>query len=746
MKKIFSLIVGLLCAVGTTYADNVTLGRTVEFKAESTDFTLHSNDNATVEIANGNISGSTGDKDVYHGTTKVTMNKNLLYRNKTDKDNVSTYNADCYIGYKLIVAEGYKLSINKLNVSLALGYDNFVYRVEVTDGKDILYKSNDYAVKGYNTASAVNEDVEISSPDIKDLTQGTYYFRLHVWVTKGTSKYFSPLTFTLTGDLAQDKAVASKTTTITGLTINGTKYDDLSSLNTNKKLEINEKYKEAPTLVFTKTTTTKYTDNTENSSSVDVTAVATKVDVDGTQKWLATTTIGEDLYEVYFLVDQTKEMYADVKNFKLVADKADIAAQAIKVRAVNFSGDATVTVDSDIDGLSVPATLALTDGTDATLNVEYKSYEDVAEGSANITISAEGLTVTIPFTYSSTAGIQTIEDVTGDMTWDFTKAGTADILSPRELECVALANKTGYSESFDYASLKAQGKYFYRQSNKCWQGRYIIFNTTVPGTIVVTFANTGSKQNRSIKINGTSANDKGCIGTDNSAGDAVTINEFSVPAGEVKIEGYNVADETGADVRITNITFKAVTTKDITLSAAGMGTFSSTTAYELPEGLTAYIATCDGSKVTLTKVEDGIVAANQGVVLSGEKNGKYTLTPSTKESTTDWTKNELKNTASKEYTTAADDQSTYVLIANNNGNGQFARLNGGQTIPVGKAYLTVEGNDAKTLSLSFGETNGINAVENNAEQNGAYYTLSGQKTMKPAKGLYIHNGKKYIAK
>lgn len=188
------------------------------------------------------------------------------------------------------------------------------------------------------------------------------------------------------------------------------------------------------------------------------------------------------------------------------------------------------------------------------------------------------------------------------------------------------------------------------------------------------------------------------------------------------------------------------TTTDITLSAAGMGTFSSTTAYELPEGLTAYTATCDGSKVTLTKVEDGIVAANQGVVFSGEKNGKYTLTPSTKESTTDWTKNELKNTASAAVTTAAADQSTYVLIANNNGKGQFARLNDGQTIPVGKAYLTVEANAAKTLSLSFGETNGINAVENSAEQNGAYYTLSGQKTMKPAKGLYIHNGKKYIAK
>lgn len=213
-----------------------------------------------------------------------------------------------------------------------------------------------------------------------------------------------------------------------------------------------------------------------------------------------------------------------------------------------------------------------------------------------------------------------------------------------------------------------------------------------------------------------------------------------------QISFTNTGLQLGFVIALDIIDETVATTTDITLSAAGMGTFSSTTAYELPEGLTAYTATCDGSKVTLTKVEDGIVAANQGVVLSGEKNGKYTLTPSTTKSATDWTKNELKNTASAAVTTAADDQSTYVLIANNNGNGQFARLNGGQTIPVGKAYLTVDANAAKTLSLSFGETNGINAVENNAEQNGAYYTLSGQQTVKPAKGLYIHNGKKYIAK
>ena len=189
-------------------------------------------------------------------------------------------------------------------------------------------------------------------------------------------------------------------------------------------------------------------------------------------------------------------------------------------------------------------------------------------------------------------------------------------------------------------------------------------------------------------------------------------------------------------------------TLNVSLSPAGMGTFSSTTAYELPEGLTAYTATCDGSNVTLKKVEDGIVAADQGVVLCGEKNGKYVLTPTAAATTTDWTKNELKNTATAAVTIADDDQSTYVLVANADGKGQFARLNGGQTIPVGKAYLALAGTtEAKTLSLSFGgETTGINTVETVNAENNAYYTLSGQKTLKPAKGLYIHNGKKYIAK
>lgn len=180
-------------------------------------------------------------------------------------------------------------------------------------------------------------------------------------------------------------------------------------------------------------------------------------------------------------------------------------------------------------------------------------------------------------------------------------------------------------------------------------------------------------------------------------------------------------------------------------SESGLISFSSTQAYTLPEGLTAYTATCDGSKVTLNKVEDGIVAANQGVVLEGTPNATYTLNATDAEGTTDWTKNELKNTAAATYTTGADETDVYVLICNSSNKGQFARLNAKQTIPVGKAYLKVVGSNAKSLSVGFGDdTTGINTIEAAQGTQNACYNLNGQRISKPAKGLYIMNGKKFV--
>lgn len=77
----------------------------------------------------------------------------------------------------------------------------------------------------------------------------------------------------------------------------------------------------------------------------------------------------------------------------------------------------------------------------------------------------------------------------------------------------------------------------------------------------------------------------------------------------------------------------------------------------------------------------------------------------------------------------------------------------GQTVAANRAYLHIatslapDAADAR-MSLVFAddETNGINTVESKKTENGAYYNLNGQRVSKPAKGLFIQNGKKVIVK
>lgn len=571
-------------------------------------------------------------------------------------------------------------------------------------------------------------------------------------------------------------AIQSTDVEITNVTVDGTPIEssELASLIAKKELTLSNSYSVAPAVVFTKTTTRNY--NVGSKESFDETVDATVTESEN--YFVATTTIvtegplmSEDTYTIYLPINKAPVINADVTSFDFSVKRADIATQKIKFSAVNTSGVLTVNVPQ-VKGLSVNMTHVVT-GADnkqeneelksgaeiqedelITMTVSYQSDVVVEKASDKITLAVGDVTLDIPFTYEDTENmISTIEDVTGDMTWNFTDLASSDINSPRPLEVVPYDNAEGFVESFGSKYLKAQAQNFYRKQYQCFQGTELVFHTTVPGHVKILFANPNSKTTRTAKINGVICNADGIKGGKKET--AITA-EADVPAGDVTIQGWLLKGENDAEVtqdfsqlRIYTIEFTAASTTDITVtSKSGLMTFSSTQTYKLPEGLTAYTATCDGSNVTLNKVEDGIVAANQGVILGGTYNQTYTLTATDVEGTTDWAKNALKNTAAEAYTIAPEETNVYVLVCNSNNKGQFARLNGGQTIPVGKAYLALAGTtEAKTLSLNFGgETTGINTVETVNAENNAYYTLSGQKTLKPAKGLYIHNGKKYIAK
>ena len=178
-------------------------------------------------------------------------------------------------------------------------------------------------------------------------------------------------------------------------------------------------------------------------------------------------------------------------------------------------------------------------------------------------------------------------------------------------------------------------------------------------------------------------------------------------------------------------------------------TYSSTKAFRVPAGVTAYYAKDKDANhiVRLKAVPDGIVPANEGVLLVGDVNKTQAMldvvyrTDATAES------NIFSNTASGATAMGAN---CYVLANSTDGIG-FYHATEGTTLSKEKAYLDFSGNPVRAFTLSFGDddvTTGISNIEadGNAEK-APVYDLSGRRIAQPSgRGIYIKNGKKYFVK
>ena len=233
-------------------------------------------------------------------------------------------------------------------------------------------------------------------------------------------------------------------------------------------------------------------------------------------------------------------------------------------------------------------------------------------------------------------------------------------------------------------------------------------------------------------------------------GNKTNIGSISVNANEIK-SGTVVYNQTkpatiyiySGNSGINLYDIKVTPSITATVGTAGYATFCTTATCKVPSGLTAYTAAYNATsgKVDLTEVADGIIPANNGVILKGEAK-EYTMETATSE-VTKLAGNELVGVTA-DYTLTDKD---YILV-NDGGVVKFGKATVGTTLAAGKVYLPIENpNAAKIINMDFDGTTGINAVETASDKDDAYYTLSGVKTLKPTKGmLYIHNGKKYIAK
>ena len=178
---------------------------------------------------------------------------------------------------------------------------------------------------------------------------------------------------------------------------------------------------------------------------------------------------------------------------------------------------------------------------------------------------------------------------------------------------------------------------------------------------------------------------------------------------------------------------EAVTTLPVTISSVGYATLYAPVALTIPTGVKAYVATDNGTYLTLTEVETTI-PANTGVILAGSE-GTYNF-----DITTGGTagSNALTGTVA-----AISRPSDSYILSDGYDEGVGFYKDGPDVIPGFKAYLAA-GGGVKGYTLDFGTA--VKAIEAATNPGKVVYDLNGRRVENPAKGLYIVNGKKVIIK
>lgn len=243
------------------------------------------------------------------------------------------------------------------------------------------------------------------------------------------------------------------------------------------------------------------------------------------------------------------------------------------------------------------------------------------------------------------------------------------------------------------------------------------------------------------------AGGKGNTTSLNAGGADYTVSLSDAPVFEIKDGGKPVQEESNQNLNWWydsdgNAKWYLIEATDIEVALNNAGDASYATTY-LPfsvsaaEGAELYTGELDGNFMKLTKSHTG-VAAGQGIVLVGESSAtKAVLTIGEGKATGSGLEGTL---------TPKTVEASAVLTLGKSGSevGFFAFT--GTQIGANKAYITKPAG-ASAVMINFGEVTGIeNAVAPEAA-NAPLYDLSGRRVVKAVKGgLYIQNGKKFIAR
>ena len=188
------------------------------------------------------------------------------------------------------------------------------------------------------------------------------------------------------------------------------------------------------------------------------------------------------------------------------------------------------------------------------------------------------------------------------------------------------------------------------------------------------------------------------------------------------------------------------TTIDVAAKFAGDGYwatfYSNACNYIAPKGTRVFkVHLDDDASITMTEIQDSVVAKGQGVVLKSTT-GNISMSKTTLDSSGDYSRNSLMGTS----VSIINPGNAYVLSSSSKYGVGFYKLSSNGTIGINRAYLVYNGSTEARSFFAFDDvTTGIemNNVDNN-KGNDNVYDLQGRRVTKPTNGIYIVNGKKVI--
>ena len=190
-----------------------------------------------------------------------------------------------------------------------------------------------------------------------------------------------------------------------------------------------------------------------------------------------------------------------------------------------------------------------------------------------------------------------------------------------------------------------------------------------------------------------------------------------------------------------------------TIGEYKIGTFYANEPMTIPAGVKAYVAMAEGldeaeGTLTMTKITDGIIPAQTGVVLRGEQ-GDYSFIYAAAAGTA-VTGNLLRGYAGaaefREVTLPTDGSTIYVLAVEND-KAAFYKKEDGFKVYNNKAYLNVPAaQNVRSLAIRFEGSTEIETSTLNPQPSTEVYDLMGRRVLNPTKGMYIVNGRKVVIK